>query len=172
MKIANYQVVFREFPDEITLAFNFSGCPNRCKGCHSPYLLNDIGREATFEYISKLIEKHPYITCVGLMGGDGDPLTVNELAQQIRNKYPQLRIGWYSGRGGDVSVGEEESVPSDIDPNLFNYIKRGPYIPELGPLDNVQTNQRMWLNPEKPTERGNLKGWKNITEKFRIHLYK
>ena len=29
------EVVFREFPDEVTLALNISGCPNHCPGCHS-----------------------------------------------------------------------------------------------------------------------------------------
>ena len=36
MKYLNHDVVFREFPDEVTLAINLTGCPNRCPGVTVP----------------------------------------------------------------------------------------------------------------------------------------
>ena len=64
MKIYNTQVVLREFPDEITLALNISNCPNRCKGCHSPYLQEDQGVVVYEDILDSLIESNPGISCV------------------------------------------------------------------------------------------------------------
>ena len=35
LKYVNHDIVFQEFPDEVTLAINLSCCPNGCTGCHS-----------------------------------------------------------------------------------------------------------------------------------------
>ena len=43
LKYVDTKIVFREVPDEITLCINISNCPCHCKGCHSPYLAEDIG---------------------------------------------------------------------------------------------------------------------------------
>ncbi len=34
LKYVNYDIVFQEFPDEVTLAINLSSCPNGSPGCH------------------------------------------------------------------------------------------------------------------------------------------
>lgn len=44
LKYVDARVVFQEIPDEITLAINISNCPCHCKGCHSQYLAEDIGK--------------------------------------------------------------------------------------------------------------------------------
>lgn len=38
LKYVNTDIVFQEFPDEVTLAINLSNCPCHCPGCHSSYL--------------------------------------------------------------------------------------------------------------------------------------
>ena len=46
LKYANFDVVFQEVPDEVTLAINITNCPNQCPGCHSKnidYLTRIIG---------------------------------------------------------------------------------------------------------------------------------
>ena len=43
VKYVDTLVTFAEFPNEISLCINISGCPNHCPGCHSPYLAQDIG---------------------------------------------------------------------------------------------------------------------------------
>lgn len=84
LKYTNTQVVFREIPDEITLAINISGCPNHCEGCHSSYLAHDIGTELSFNELLRLISINPGITCIAFMGGDQDPEYINKLAEVIR----------------------------------------------------------------------------------------
>ena len=43
LKYVNYDIVFQEFPDEVTLAINLSLCPVCCPGCHSQFLQTDVG---------------------------------------------------------------------------------------------------------------------------------
>ena len=43
LKYTSYTVVFQEVPDEVSLAFEVSGCPFKCEGCHSPHLWEDVG---------------------------------------------------------------------------------------------------------------------------------
>ena len=54
LKYYNYDIVFQEVPDEVTLAVNLSNCPNHCPGCHSPHLCKDIGNRLDEETISNL----------------------------------------------------------------------------------------------------------------------
>ena len=128
-------ITFSEFPDEIALCINITNCPFHCSGCHSPELWEDIGTKLTKEELSKLIESNKGITCIGFMGGN--PEEVNSLAEYIKDINHSLKVGWYWG--GEV-------FPKEINLINFNYIKLGPYIKELGGLDNPNTNQRMYLN--------------------------
>lgn len=81
LRYADYDIVFQEIPDEVTLAINLSNCPNHCKGCHSAYLMEDIGEPLTEESLSTLLGKYgKAITCVCFMGGDASPAEVEQLA--------------------------------------------------------------------------------------------
>lgn len=126
-------VCFAELRDEISLGINLSCCIHRCPGCHSSYLQNDIGDELTTDILDSLIKKNQGITCVLFLGGDNDKSTLISLAKHVSNNY-DLLVGWYSGE-------------SELDLNeygkYFDYIKVGPYIKELGPLNSPTTNQRL-----------------------------
>lgn len=151
MKYLNYDITFREFPDEITLCINITNCPFHCSGCHSPELWKDVGTELTWEELSKLIESNKGITCVGFMGGN--PKDVNILAQCIVSKYRGIKVGWYTGHS---------KVPIDIDTDWFDYIKLGPYIKEKGGLDNPKTNQKMYHYTEAEIKDITYKFWENV----------
>ena len=135
MKYADVKIVFREVPDEITLAVNISGCPVGCKGCHSPYLAGDVGEPLDAAALDRLIASNPGITCVSLMGGDADPAYVGQLCRHLKEQYPGLKTCWYSGRLLDRA--------GDVLPWL-DFIKVGPWIEEFGPLDSPTTNQRFY----------------------------
>lgn len=154
MKFVDTQVVFREVPDEVTLAINISGCPVNCPGCHSSYLTQDIGTPLDEKSLSKLIGENPGISCVSFMGGDADPAYVGILARFVKDNYPGMKTCWYSGR----SLEQARPVLKDLD-----YVKVGPYIDELGPLDYPTTNQRFYsvsITPDGPD-------LKDITLRFR-----
>ena len=132
LKYYNTMVVFREIPDEITLAINITNCPCHCKGCHSQFLWEDTGTPLTFNELNNLIENNRGITCICFMGGDINPYVVNSLAAYIREEHEGLKIAWYSGM---------EKISDEIDKVNFDFIKIGPYIEEYGGLDKETTNQ-------------------------------
>lgn len=136
LKYVNTGIVFQEIPDEVTLAVNLSGCPCHCPGCHSAYLWQDIGTPLTTAELEKIMrEKGRGITCVCFMGGDAEPAGVNALARYLRQKHPDIKVGWYSGR---------QHVPATVDKADFDYLKLGPYIAHLGCLRERTTNQRLF----------------------------
>ena len=136
LKYVDTMVTFSEFPDEISLCINISNCPCHCAGCHSSYLAEDIGEPLLESTLHKLITENKGITCVGFMGGDSDPKEVNKLAKWVRENYPKLHIGWYSGR--------QTLADEVIDLDNFDYLKLGPYIKQFGPLNNPNTNQKFY----------------------------
>lgn len=175
LKCVDSTVTFAEIPDEITLVLNISNCPCHCKGCHSPYLAEDIGLEIGWHAVKKnksldlhkLIKHNEGISCVCFMGGDNDPRSINRLAATIKS-YQQtdrhfeylknIRVAWYSGR--------QELSPA-IDLKNFDYIKLGPYIQELGPLNLETTNQRMYKILYKVNQDGTtLYKMEDITSRF------
>lgn len=136
MKYSETYIALQEFPDEITLAVNISGCPIRCPDCHSPWLHKDAGRPLTARSLDLLISKNRGITCVGLMGGDGSPLEMEALLRHLRESHPGLKTGLYSGRS-------DLSALSRLIP-FTDYLKNGPYVREKGGLDSPETNQRFY----------------------------
>lgn len=147
MKFYNYDIVFQEIPDEVTLAINITHCPNLCEKCHSPHLREDIGEELDDAALDRLLERYAdNITCVCFMGGDRDVATVERLAKHVHT-HSNLKTGWYSGRN---------KMPPH--PTLFDFVKLGPYIPQKGSLKQNTTNQRLY--------RRNGEQWKDITEVF------
>lgn len=133
LKYYSYDIVFQEIPDEVTLAINLALCPNRCEGCHSPHLREDIGQELTQQELDRIVARYKdEITCVCLMGGDNDIVSVEQLAFHIQNDLA-LKAAWYSGR---------KIFPCHCE--FFHFIKLGGYQPQRGGLKNRLTNQRLY----------------------------
>ena len=98
LRYTDYDIVFREIPDETTLAVNLAGCPNRCPGCHSPQLQEPIGEPLTEEVVERLLVRYgAAVTCFCLMGGDAEPHEAARLALFARRLRPALRTRGYSG---------------------------------------------------------------------------
>lgn len=160
LKYVNYDIVFQEIPNEITLAINISNCPCHCKGCHSSYLAEDIGNDLNWFNIHKLLLKGEGISCIAFMGGDAEPYLINLRAGQIKVAFPDLKTAWYSGR---------QELSKDIDIKNFNFIKLGPYIEELGGLKSPTTNQRMYevkMSRELDEDGNPVYGLEDITNLF------
>ncbi|MCK9303333.1 MAG: anaerobic ribonucleoside-triphosphate reductase activating protein [Bacteroidales bacterium] len=135
IKYYNYDIVFQEIPDEVTLAINITNCPNRCVGCHSPHLRENIGVELSCEMLHELLNKYnKTITCCCFMGGDTNVNELETLADYV-HQHSSIKVAWYSGRN---------QLPPHF--NLFQYVKLGEYIPEKGSLKSQNTNQRLYKN--------------------------
>ena len=80
------------------------------------------------------------------MGEGNDREALLNIAQYIRREFPNLKTALYSGR-----VDVEDEIY-----DYFDYVKVGPYIESLGPLNSKTTNQRLYKNKEDIT----YKFWK------------
>lgn len=133
LKYYNYDIVFQEIPDEVTLAVNITHCPHRCVGCHSPHLRENIGDVLNEQTLDSLLDKYGrQITCVCFMGGDRLPKEVEALAKHLR-QHTRLKVAWYSGNA---------TLPHNA--KAFDYVKIGGYKPEFGGLRSRTTNQRLY----------------------------
>lgn len=152
LKYADYDIVFQEIPDEVTLAINISNCPNHCVGCHSAYLMKDVGEVLDGKALDALLAKYGRnITCVCFMGGDADPEGVAYLAGYLKTvKQRNLKVGWYSGKN--------QLPPEPFSLKDFDYVKIGRYMEEFGPLKSKTTNQRLYKITDGELE--------DITERF------
>jgi anaerobic ribonucleoside-triphosphate reductase activating protein len=137
LRYANYNIVFQEIPGEVTLAINLSNCPNRCRGCHSPYLQENTGEALDNNVLAGLLEKYGNaVTCVCFMGGDATPRAVDQCSAFLRNQSNgRIKTGWYSGRN---------TFPKECSLQNFDYVKLGAYVEHLGGLDSATTNQRFY----------------------------
>ncbi|MDD4141171.1 MAG: anaerobic ribonucleoside-triphosphate reductase activating protein [Bacteroidales bacterium] len=136
LRYYNYDIVFQEIPDEVTLAVNITGCPNHCIGCHSPHLQKEIGEELSENVIDNLLCKYgSAITCFCFMGGDACPKEIDKLASYVHKSNPSIKVGWYSGR---------PELPSEESMRNYNFIKLGRYDESRGGLKSKTTNQRLY----------------------------
>lgn len=132
LKFKEVKVVFREIPDEITLAINITNCPIHCKDCHSKHLWENIGSDLTITKFNHLIIENKGITCICFMGGDSDTNYLNNLAKYIKSNY-NIKVGWYSG---------QDTIDNMINLEYFDYIKIGHFNGK--PLNDKDTNQILY----------------------------
>lgn len=137
IKYTEVRTTFAEIPCEINLCFSISNCAGVCANCHSPELRTNIGKDLLAN-IADEIKKHRGISCICFLGEAlkvKDSLTKwQKIVKYIHTYFPHLKVAIYSGR-------------DNVEPEmweLFDYIKIGPYIEELGPLGSPNTNQRLY----------------------------
>ena len=118
------------------------------------------GDELTAEALSALIHgAKDTITCVGFMGGDGDPAAVDLLAKYVQERHNGLKVGWYTGR---------TAISPLIDQQHFDYIKVGPYLRHLGGLDSPRTINECTAAAQMEALRISLPAFGNIRQRVAI----
>ena len=138
LRYDNKEITFSELPDEISLAYTITNCNNKCKGCHSPWLRQNVGTLIA-DTIEADLNKYTKrgITAICFLGESlslpNAEETWRELVNFIRSKYPKLKIAMYSGR---------DKLPPYAD--IFDYFKLGSYKESLGGLTDRRTNQRLY----------------------------
>lgn len=134
LKYDGYQIVFQEVPDEISLAFNITGCPYHCDGCHSPHLQGDGGQPLMDDLLHIVQEHKDEISCVCFLGGDHDPVGLADAIIAVRMFAPALKIAVYCG----------VDDPAEVIWRLSDYVKTGAYDKKRGGLKERTTNQHMY----------------------------
>ena len=137
LKFTIEQIVWQEVPGEVSLAFLFSGCPLRCKGCHSADTWKEgIGTELTEDYLKGHLKRYRgLITCVLFMGGEWQPEALQKMLAIVTQAG--LKACLYTG----LEREELEAVSDGILPYL-TYLKTGRWQMELGGLESPATNQK------------------------------
>lgn len=144
LKYSHYDIVFQEVPNEVSLVFNISGCPYKCKGCHSTYLWDYTGNLLCDDCDTILNKYKNLVTCVCFMGGDQNIEELKKYLVLTKEIYG-LKTCIYSGSD---SIETFKSVMEYLD-----YLKVGKYDENLGGLDNPNTNQRFYkINNEIMTD--------------------
>ena len=138
LKYAGHSVIFQEVPNEITLAFNITGFPHRCPGCHTPELRDDTGRRLLLDLGPLLKWYRNSISCVCFMGGEHNVPEMKIALQMVKDAG--MKTCLYSG----CDCAEEFA---DLLP-LLDYLKLGHYDEALGGLNNPNTNQSMFAFDE------------------------
>lgn len=129
LKYQGFTVAFQEVPNEVSLVFNISGCPYKCKGCHSPNLWKYQGRYLSEDFDTVIYQYIDLITCVCFMGGNQN---MQELKQMlITCKMKGLKTCLYTGCN---DINELCDILEYCD-----YLKLGQYIEELK-VDNYISN--------------------------------
>ena len=88
-----------------------------------------------------------------LWSDNGEELThdiIDKMIEKYEGSITCVKVAWYTGR---------TVISPVLIKDCFDYIKVGPYIEHLGPLNRRTTNQRMY----KRTARGE---WEDITPRF------
>lgn len=137
LRFTSEQIVWQEVPGEVSLAFLFSGCPLRCRGCHSADSWKaGLGTALTEDYLqSRLARYRGLISCVLFMGGEWLPQSLECLLVAVTRAG--LKTCLYTGLERD----ELEAQSGCFIPHL-TYLKTGRWMPEQGGLDSPATNQR------------------------------
>lgn len=134
LKYIGYAVTFQEVPNETSLIFNISGCPYKCRGCHSQYLWGYTGEYISEEIEQILMQYKGLVTCVCFMGGDQNLAELKLLL--IKCKSLEFKTCIYSG-SNDITIFDDLL-------SLLDYLKIGEYVDELGGLNSKDTNQRFY----------------------------
>lgn len=132
MRYAHIDVVHQEVPGEISLCFSITGCPLRCMGCHSPHTWKaGSGKPLTAVNYQKLLQQYQgFASCVLFMGGEWHPETLISYLKEARQQ----------GYATCLYTGENSVAPTIL--QQLTYVKLGPWIPNLGGLNNTKTNQQ------------------------------
>lgn len=136
LKYQGYTIALQEVPDEISLAFNISGCTHRCPDCHSKYLWEYKGCYLGEDLLKVLSIYKDYISCVCFMGGDQNLEELYDLCEKVKSEG--LKVCVYSG-ANDIKI-----FKGFIHNSIIDYIKIGSYKQEYGGLDSTNTNQKMY----------------------------
>ena len=117
-----------------------SGCTHRCKGCFNQEAWDfQYGDPFTQETIDQILDMlaPSYVSGLTVLGGEpleqDNQIAVLDLLRQVKNKYPDKSIWFFSGYVFDKHIMPCKFVCSEITKELLSYIDvivDGPFIEE------------------------------------------
>lgn len=138
---AGIDILFQEVPDEVSLSFTVAGCPNGCDDCHwvsfNKIASSDFPRLTAAKMVEEYKKYDGLVTCVLFFGGDWELSFLESMIEEF-TKHRDIEIipkfALYSGQ-------EPANVLTEVNTEIWDYVKAGPYKREHGGLKKKTTNQ-------------------------------
>lgn len=156
--IVNKGITFNEIPNRIAVFFEFGGCRQKCKGCHSPHLAKTPPALSPLEDLIEYAktQKEKGATAIVLLGGTNNKKVTHEMMITLIKRLSEvLPCGLYSGRPVNSAVHAEYAKLLEL-----SWFKIGDYQERYGGMDNPNTNQRFLVRTPL------LRRWRDCTYIF------
>lgn len=133
-------ITMNEVPDKVAYFIELGACTQRCKGCHSKELWEEVKEPTSLDVLladaDEAIDKGA--NAIVLMGGTCNGLSTEELFTILQALSEIAPTCLYSG-SDDEKLNRFFAAETSI-----TWIKTGSYKEELGGLSSPTTNQRFY----------------------------
>ena len=133
-------ITLNEVPDRVAFFIELGSCTQRCKGCHSKELWEEVKEPTSLDVLLKEAEKaiDKGANAIVLMGGTCNGLLTEELYIILQALSEIAPTCLYSGS-------DDQKLNCFFAENTnITWIKTGSYKEELGGLSSPTTNQRFY----------------------------
>ena len=133
-------ITLNEVPDKVAFFIELGSCTQRCKGCHSKELWEEVKEPTSLDILLKEAEEaiDKGANAIILMGGTCNGLNIKELSTILQALSAIAPTCLYSG-SDDQKLNRFFAENTNI-----TWIKTGSYKEELGGLSSPTTNQRFY----------------------------
>ena len=133
-------ITLNEVPDKVAFFIELGSCTQRCKGCHSKELWEEVKEPTSLDVLLKEAEEaiDKGANAIILMGGTCNGLLPEELCIILQALSEIAPTCLYSG-SDDQKLNRFFAEGTNI-----TWIKTGSYKEELGGLSSPTTNQRFY----------------------------
>lgn len=133
-------ITLNEVPDKVAFFIELGSCTQRCKGCHSKELWEEVKEPTSLDVLLKEAEEAiaKGANAIVLMGGTCNGLHTEELYIILQALSEIAPTCLYSG-SDDQKLNRFFAENTNI-----TWIKTGSYKEELGGLSSPTTNQRFY----------------------------
>lgn len=131
-------VTMMEIPDHLAFYIEFGNCKQKCKGCHSPHLWEDVENKTNMEDLlaSARDAVSKGANAIVLMGGTTNGFSTAHLISLIDKLAEIAPVGLYSGND-DYELNLLIAMSTRL-----TWIKTGSYRVDKGGLMSAKTNQK------------------------------
>ena len=133
-------ITLNEVPDKIAYFIELGSCTQRCKGCHSEELWEEVESPTSLEDVLRGAEKaiESGANAIVLMGGTCNKMSTPDLLKVLDGLSEIAPTCLYSG------LDDEETNTYIAEHSGITWLKTGSYKEELGGLSSPTTNQRFY----------------------------
>jgi anaerobic ribonucleoside-triphosphate reductase activating protein len=133
-------ITLNEVPDKIAYFIELGSCTQRCKGCHSEELWEEVESPTSLEDVLRGAENaiESGANAIVLMGGTCNKMSTPDLLKLLDDLSEIAPTCLYSG------LDDEETNTYIAEHSGITWLKTGSYKAELGGLSSPTTNQRFY----------------------------